>query len=601
MRSFVSYKSIFLMKKLLALILLFSSAAYAQLPNYMTEQEKLMMDSYLISAHARNSASAMINPPASAVRASAEWEEIDGLMVAWESYTSILREIVRAARLETQVYIICGSQCNGTDSTSIKTYLTAGSVPLSNIHYVYTGCNSVWARDYGQWNVYTNDVDSLLLIDWIYNRPRLLDDVVPSAIASTFNLPLFSMNQPPNDICNTGGNFMVDGFGTAFASNLVVNENDGSGPYAISYPNHTVPEIDTLMNDFMGLTRYIKMTTLPYDGIHHIDMHMKLLDEETLLLGQYAGNASDGAQIEANLQYILSNYNSVFGTPYKIVRIVMPPDGAGNYPNQGGDYRTYTNSVFVNKTVIIPTYTQQYDTTALRIYSEALPGYTITGINCNTIIPASGAVHCITKEIASNNPLLISHHPLHDTYDTVNPYQVDARIQHRSGIASAEIYYRTDTMQPYLSVAMTQSSPMYWTGYIPAQPIGTRVYYYVHASSVSGKQQVRPMPAPVGYWAFNVLNATAIPENISEQITLNEIFPNPSHGITCIPVSSLSPMKVEVSLYDITGRKVLSIFSGTLKRGDNKFFLNSIGMSPGVYMVTLTCEGFQKTSKFVIR
>src|SRR5688572_23167364 len=106
------------MKKLLTLLLLFTSAAYAQLPNYMTEEEKLMMDSYLISARTKNSASAMINPPASAVRTSAEWEEIDGLMVTWESYTSILREIVRAARLETQVYIVCGPQCSSADSTS---------------------------------------------------------------------------------------------------------------------------------------------------------------------------------------------------------------------------------------------------------------------------------------------------------------------------------------------------------------------------------------------------------------------------------------------------------------------------------------------------
>src|SRR5258705_2523221 len=117
------------MKKLLRLVLLFSSFTYAHLPNYMTEQEKGQMNSYLISARTRSSS--MVNPPASAVRASAEWEEIDGLMVAWESYTSILREIVRAARLETQVYIICGPQCNATDSTSINNYLTAVSVPVT--------------------------------------------------------------------------------------------------------------------------------------------------------------------------------------------------------------------------------------------------------------------------------------------------------------------------------------------------------------------------------------------------------------------------------------------------------------------------------------
>jgi hypothetical protein len=280
----------------------------------------------------------------------------------------------------------------------------------------------------------------------------------------------------------------------------------------------------------------------------------------------------------------------------------MPPDASGNYP-PSGNYRTYTNSVFVNKTVILPTYAQQYDTTAIRIYKEALPGYTITGINCNSIISASGAIHCITKEVSAADPLLISHRPLDDTYDVINPYQVDARIQHRSGISTAEVYYRTDTLQPYVSVPMTLTSAPNntWTGYIPAQSAGTRVYYYVHASAVSGKQQVRPMPAPAGYWAFNVLNLTSVNGNISEQITLEEIFPNPSHGITCIPVTSDAPVKAEISLLDITGRKVQNIFSGTLRKGNNKFFLNSIGIAPGVYLVTLTSGGQQKTSKLVIR
>ena len=55
------------------------------------------------------------------------------------------------------------------------------------------------------------------------------------------------------------------------------------------------------MNKFLGVDRYIKMNTLPYDQIHHIDMHMKLLDEETLLVGQYPPGIADGPQIEANL------------------------------------------------------------------------------------------------------------------------------------------------------------------------------------------------------------------------------------------------------------------------------------------------------------
>jgi agmatine/peptidylarginine deiminase len=75
----------------------------------------------------------------------------------------------------------------------------------------------------------------------------------------------------------------------------------------------------------------------------------------------------------------------------------MPPQN-NLYPNNGGDYRTYTNSIIINKTVIVPTYETYYDTTALRIYREAMPGYNVVSINCNSIIPSLGAIHCITKK-----------------------------------------------------------------------------------------------------------------------------------------------------------------------------------------------------------
>ena len=131
----------------------------------------------------------------------------------------------------------------------------------------------------------------------------------------------------------------------------------------------------------MGIENYIIMENLPYDGIHHIDMHMKLLNEETLLIAEYPEGVADGPQIESNIQYIIENYNSAFGTPFNIIRIPSPPSSTGNYPDDNGYYRTYTNSVFVNNTVLVPFYRTEYDTIAQRIYEQALPGYNIVGID----------------------------------------------------------------------------------------------------------------------------------------------------------------------------------------------------------------------------
>jgi agmatine deiminase len=416
-------------------VLFIYSASGQSLPHIMTPSERAAMPAYLQSRS--GSASAISTPPTSPVRTMAEWEELQGLLITWTSYQSILKEIVRYAKEETRVYVVC------TSPATVISYLNSNGIDTVNVSFLQFPFNSVWSRDYGPWSAYTNDVDTLLTIDWIYNRPRPNDDNIPVLLGNYLNTPVYQTNTSPWNLIHTGGNFMTDGFGTGFSSNLILDEN----------PSKTEAQIDSIMNQFMGINRYIKMNTLPYDQIHHIDMHMKLLDEETILMGQYPPGVADGPQIEANLLYVLNNFNSVFGTPYKVVRIPMPADG-GQYPGGGGRYFTYTNSSFVNNTVIVPNYNIPADTTALRIYRDALPGYKVYGINSLASIGALGSLHCITKEVGTSDPLLISHQPLQDTYDDVNPYSVQALMKHRTGIASGTLYYRTDTLQPYNAVSM---------------------------------------------------------------------------------------------------------------------------------------------------
>lgn len=567
------------------LVLSVAASAFGQVDDHrISPAEQAAMPAYL-QALGR---SGITTPPVSPVRASAEWEEIDALMITWTNYTSVLKEIVRHAQAEARVVIVCA------DSNAVKTYLSTNSVPLTNVEFLLAPYNSIWCRDYGQWNIYTHDVDSLALVDWIYNRPRPKDDTLPSSVARYEDLPIYQTTAAPDDLVHTGGNFMTDGFGTGFSSNLVLNEN----------PGHTAAEVDSILSRFMGIDRYIKMSTLPFDGIHHIDMHMKLLDEETLLVGEYPQGVADGPQIEANLQYVLANFNSVYGTPYKVVRIPMPPDAAGRYPSNNGDYRTYTNAVFVNKAILVPSYQERYDTTALRIWQEAMPGYDIRMINCNSIITALGAIHCITKEVATDDPLLIAHQPLADTYDAVNPYAVDARIQHRSGIAVAELYYRTDTLQPYQAVAMTLTNALThtWTGFIPAQAPGSKVDYYVSAVAVSGKAQVRPMPAPAGYWSFDVLQFVGTEAPATAAVTfLKPVYPNPGKGITCIPVQIGEEGFGELTLCDMLGRPVAVIANGWLPAGEKNFFIDTQNFASGVYSLTLRAGGRQLMQRLLVR
>jgi agmatine deiminase len=549
---------------------------------------------------------AITSPPdAESLRTMAEWEEIQALTIAWTGFPGILKQIVAAAAQETQVIILT------EDPQATESYLTSNNaggaaLSMSNITLLNENFDSIWMRDYAGNPVYINEVDSLIMVDWIYNRPtRPNDDYSPTYIADALSIPLYTTTEAPTDLVNTGGNFMSDGFGTAFASELILEENEPNNDYGVTAK--TEDDINAIMGDFMGISRFIKMPTLPYDGIHHIDMHMKLVDEETLLVGEYPDGVADGPQINANIEYVLANYNSVFGTPYKVVRIPMPDSQSGLYPDSqptAGFYRTYTNAVFVNNTIIFPTYREEFDTTAFRIWGEICPGYSLVGIDCDNqdeqIISLSGAIHCITHSVGVADPLLISHQALPDTDDEINPYVVSGYFNHRSGIAQAKLYWKTIEQSTYTEVALMDMGNNQWQGLIPAHPAGTIIEYYLFGESESGKTQLRPMPAPAGHWSFTILGDIHVSEK-SQSPTILRVYPNPAQGITCIELRLLQSQQVDAYLTDVAGQRVQTIYSGSLSPSRNKLFVDTAQLPAGIYHIQVDAPTGRQSQKLLVK
>lgn len=571
------------------------------LPHDVRDFERSQAEHYDFGSQFSSSDRGFTTPPAfDGLRNMAEWEEVEVLTVGWEGYSEIEKQIVSAAVLECQVFVLT------EDPAWVEDYLTtsnAGGPALSaaameNISIMETDLNTVWIRDYGPNTVYGTGVDDRLIVDWIYNRPRPDDDMAPQLIADEMGIDLYETTAAPTDLMNTGGNYMSDGFGTAFASNLVITENDGGNTWwGPAYPDQSPEEIDAIFSDFMGIERLIRMDVLPYDGIHHIDMHMKLIDEETLLVAAYPEGVADGPQIIANIEYVVSNFPSKWGTPYEVVHIPSPPDnGWGSfYPDQGGDYMTYTNSVFVNNTILLPTYYEAYDTIAIGIYESLLPGYDVVGIPCNDIISASGAIHCITHTVGVEDPLLISHQALDDTEETETPYEVVALAQHRLGVESTTLHWRLEGATDYADVEMGVIANDLWGGYIPAQAEGSVVEYYVSAVASDGKTQQRPMPAPVGYWTFRVGTIDGI-ETVAGSSRLSARFdapyPNPASAITCVPLELSRRATGQLVLRDAAGRIVDVLHEGNFPSGEKKYFLNAAPLSAGAYVLTLELEAY---------
>ena len=561
------------------------------LPNYSTDQEKAQLQFYTPP----KSTAVQSPPPGTGLRTAAEWEEMRGTVISWQGYNNFLSEIVKYAKEEGFVYIFTN------DSNSVKNTLQSNGITSDNtIKYLDQNTNSVWIRDYGPNNVYADSVGDLVFVDWVYNRSRPADDSSPDYLANYLNIPIYSSTSAPTDLVNTGGNFMSDGKGNSFCSKLVMDENEYTSSFN-STPK-TEAEVDEIMEDYMGILSYAKMDNLPYDGIHHIDMHIKLLDEQTLLVGEYPSGVADGPQIEQNIQYILDNYQTCFGTDYKVVRIPMPPEtwnGNEYYPDDNGSYLTYTNSLIINKTVLVPIYmNEEYDTTAIRIYHDAMPGYNIVGIDASDPIQASGAIHCTSHEIGIDNPLLIVHQPLEDQFANTTSYTVKANIQHRDGITSAKVYYSINNNTNYQTVDMIQTTGNFWTANIPQQVAGTYIYYYVEGTATTGKQQVRPMPAPEGYWKFKILVTTESVNTIAEDLNIK--YYNKDGNLN-IYFTSQDSKDIQIELYNQLGANLGTIVNSRTYHGVNQYAISTSNYASGIYFIKVKYGNNYYSEKVLIK
>lgn len=544
----------------------------------------------------RNHATARQGDVPAHPRAPAEWEELQGLAITWvDGFWEIQAEIVRNARKEVEVYIVTGNEAQ------VKARLDSRNVDYSsNVSFVNGSYNSIWIRDFGPNSVYINDVDSLIFVDWIYNRPRYLDDKVPQVIGGFMGVQVVELATAPDDLVHTGGNFMSNGHGQGFSSNLVLDENGSNNEWGSS--NHDADDVNDIMERYMGITEYVKMTNLPFDAIHHIDMHMKLVDEETLIMGEYPEGVADGPQIEANLQYVLDQFRTNYDRPFRVVRMPMPPDGNGRYPDNFGDYRTYANAIMINKIVLVPTYEQQYDDVALGIWRETLPGHDIVGINCNDIIPLSGALHCITKEIGVADPIWVSHMPIrHPQHDVGDSWLINATVKHRDSIAAVTAYYSIDGA-PYDSLSLERVGTDEWfVDGIDVLSVGDSVTYYLAATSINGKVVEKPLTGSLGGgWRF-VNEMVAVGDVSQSAIQVGDVFPNPASAMTAVPLNLNESRHVRARLIDQLGRQVFSIYNDEYPSSKTHLFFDASDIPTGSYIVHIDLEGEVITKKVIVQ
>jgi hypothetical protein len=247
---------------------------------------------------------------------------------------------------------------------------------------------------------------------------------------------------------------------------------------------------------------YLVVNNTENNGIQHIDCWMKVVDEETLLVKRAPAWHEESARIEQNVQ-LLEGVTNVYGRPYRIIRIDCPP-----YHDY--DIAAYTNSLILNRKVLVPLFDVPGDAAALEVFREALPGYEVIGFPWGSWYYYD-ALHCRTRAVFDREMLRITHRRLDESVPAGAGHEVVASIDDRSeaGLVASElrVYWRVvgDGGWSWLPLVGTGQVDEY-AAVIPGQLPGSVVEYYIAAADYSGRAETLPRGAPEGCYRFGVVD-----------------------------------------------------------------------------------------------
>ncbi len=317
--------------------------------------------------------------PGRGVELLAEWAPANAVLIAWHpplsSYFEALVDVLVGSSV---VWIITQ---NEVESQEIGIRLETMGIGEGRVRFFEYEHEAFWTRDYGPWSVRTESGE-VGFVDPRYYPTRYRDDAVPTLLGERIGTPIYRPK-----FSAEGGNLMSNGSGLCVTTTRLNYNN----PPLKTYEMHDV------LSEWVGCRQTVFLEPLKGERTGHVDLIAKFTQVDTVLLGSYrvSDDADNAARLDRNAQR-LSEVRLSDGRPLRILRVPMPPNDSNYFP-------TYTNSLLVNGTLIMPSFGEhpELEVRAVEVYREALPQDTVVElVDASDVIEFGGAVHCTTMQLS---------------------------------------------------------------------------------------------------------------------------------------------------------------------------------------------------------
>ena len=331
-------------------------------------------------------------------RLPAEWEEQDGVLVAWphestdwhphlDSVEPVFAEIVARITCFETVLVVA------PEPERVLAALAPYGSASDKVRIIRLDTNDTWARDFGP--LIVREGGDLLLLDFGFNGwglkfPADLDNLITRrlhAAGSFGKLPCRTYG-----LILEGGSIESDGGGTFLTtSECLLNPNRN--------PHLRREDLEAMLGETLGAEQVLWLENgflAGDDTDSHVDTLARLCPDNTIIYVRCDDPADEHFAALSAMEEELRSFRTKDGSPFRLIPLPWPSpryDGVERLP------ATYANFLVINGAVLVPTYRDPNDETALKAVGEAFPDREIIGIDCLPLILQHGSLHCVTMQL----------------------------------------------------------------------------------------------------------------------------------------------------------------------------------------------------------
>lgn len=474
-----------------------------------------------------------------------EYEHQEKSCSIWDyrtGYDSISAKVVASLSRETSVTILYKTTGASYDTLGILSRIAYYGGVADSIHFRGAQYDNITLGSFGPQSLYVKTAGltsrSLVSFDPL-SGVSAIDQTLPDQLAAILDQPLYraKINLDNNDL-------VTDGVGDAWISETVLLQNPGLSSTSITDTISKylgVNQVHFVTPVFSGLTdSYIKLSQM----VHFVDAG-------TAIVASLPANHSESPVLDT-LANRISRLIGGMSEPYKVYRIPIAPLDNGSYPTAASQpFRSYTNIIIRNKTVLIPSFGTNSDETAREIIAMLLPQYEVVQVESKLINQEFNLLNNYSSSIIPNQIGRLIHQPVRGVIPYAESFYFRVRPIGYIYADSMYMYYKKSSDTSFIRKRLLPGCPSF-IGYFENLSPNDTISYFL--STWSNLYQITvPLTAPEGYYTFFMDNYTGEKEIVDCQ---TELYPNPSNGNFAIRFGENQAFPLEITIIDSEGKLI---------------------------------------------